>query len=109
MDADTRTLIAIVGLTVVTLVTRCFFFLSAKPWQLPRWAEHGLQFAPIAAMAAVLAPEILMSQGQLAGWMDARLFGAAAGAAFYFWRKGSLGCIVVGMAVYLPLRLGLGW
>jgi hypothetical protein len=35
------------------------------------------------------------------------------GAAFYFARRGQgqavLGTIVVGMAVYLPLHLGLGW
>lgn len=109
-EIDWRTLITIAGLCVVTFVTRCFFFISSKPWQLPAWAQQGLQFAPIAAMAAVIAPELLLSQGQfIASWIDARLFGAAAGAAYYFWRKGVLGCIVAGMAVYLPLRLGLGW
>jgi hypothetical protein len=44
---------------------------------------------------------------------DARLFAVAAGVAWFFWRKGGgqavLGTIVVGMAVYLPLHLGLGW
>ena len=39
----------------------------------------------------------------------ARLFAAAAGAGWYFWRKGVLGTIVTGMLVYLPLHLGLGW
>ena len=51
-----------------------------------------------------------MTQGHLvATWHDARLFGAAAGAAFYFWRRGVLGTMLAGMAVYLPLHLGLGW
>ncbi|GKS83045.1 hypothetical protein AVMA1855_02855 [Acidovorax sp. SUPP1855] len=27
----------------------------------------------------------------------------------YFWRRGILGTIVVGMVVYLPLHIGLGW
>jgi len=44
---------------------------------------------------------------------DARLYAAAAGVAYFFWRKGAgqvvLGTIVVGMAVYLPLHVGLGW
>ena len=34
---------------------------------------------------------------------------AAVGAAWYFWRGGVLGTIVSGMAVYLPLHIGLGW
>jgi hypothetical protein len=45
--------------------------------------------------------------------MDARLFGAVAGAGFYFYKRGQgqavLGTIIVGMAVYLPLHIGLGW
>jgi hypothetical protein len=52
-----------------------------------------------------------MSQGYLVPtWQDARIFGAAAGAAAYFLaRRSTLATIVVGMAVYLPLHLGLGW
>ena len=103
---DLWTLGVIIGLTVVTVVTR--------EWQLPHWAQRGLQYAPIAALSAVIVPEVVMTQGQLiTTWQDARLFGAAAGAAFYFARRGQgqavLGTIVVGMAVYLPLHLGLGW
>jgi branched-subunit amino acid transport protein AzlD len=29
--------------------------------------------------------------------------------AVFFWRRDTLLTIVVGMAVYLPLHLGLGW
>jgi branched-subunit amino acid transport protein len=113
-ETDGWTLGVIVGLAVVTTVTRCFFFLSNKPWQLPQWAQRGLQYAPIAALAAVVAPEVFMAQGALIStWMDARVFAAAAGAAFFFARGGRgqavLGTIVCGMLVYLPLHIGLGW
>ncbi|MBT9474537.1 AzlD domain-containing protein [Polaromonas sp.] len=111
---DGWTLGVIAGLALVTVLTRCFFFISSRPWHLPHWAQRGLQYAPIAALAAVIAPELVMTQGQLiASWQDARIYGAAAGIAFYFWRRGAgqavLGTIVVGMAVYLPLHIGLGW
>lgn len=111
---DLWTLAVIVGLTAITVLTRSLFFLSSKPWHLPHWAQRGLQYAPIAALAAVIAPEVVMSQGALIQtWQDARIFAALAGAAFYFWRGGQgqavLGTIVTGMAVYLPLHLGLGW
>jgi branched-subunit amino acid transport protein len=111
---DWWTLGVIVGLAVITVITRSFFFISSQPWQLPGWAQRGLQYAPIAALSAVIVPEIVVSQGQfISTWQDARIYAAMAGAAFYFWRRGAgqavLGTIVVGMAVYLPLHVGWGW
>lgn len=55
-----------------------------------------------------------MTQGQLIGsWQDARIYAVASGLAWFAWRRGSghavLGTIVAGMAVYLPLHIGLGW
>ncbi|MSP34142.1 MAG: AzlD domain-containing protein [Limnohabitans sp.] len=107
---DFWTLAVIAGLTGVTIVTRSFFFFSSEEWALPDWAQRGLQYAPIAAMAAVVLPEILMQQGEvLHNWMDARWMGAAVGAAVYFWRHNVLLTIVAGMLAYLPLHLLLGW
>ena len=107
---DMWTLLVIVGLAVVTVVSRSFFLISGKPWQLPHWAQRGLQYAPIAALSAVVVPEIVMSQGQLIGtWQDARLFAAAAGVAIYYAKRNVLLTILGGMAVYLPLQLALGW
>lgn len=107
---DVWTLLVIVGLAIVTVVSRGFFLISSKPWQLPHWAQRGLQYAPIAALSAVVVPEIVMSQGQLIGtWQDARLFAAAAGVAIYYAKRNVLMTILGGMAVYLPLHLTLGW
>jgi len=109
-ETDAFTLLTIVCLAGVTVLTRCLFFLSDKPWTLPQWAQRGLQYAPIAALGAVVVPEVIMSNGALIGtWQDARVFAVAAGSLWFFYRRGVLGTIVVGMAVYLPLRLGLGW
>jgi branched-subunit amino acid transport protein len=110
MMGTTEGTIAVIGLTVLTVVTRGFFFLSRREIPIPDWLRQGLRYAPLAAMAAVVVPEIVMQQGHLiATWKDARLFAAAAGAAWFWWRRGILGTILVGMAVLLPLRLGLGW
>ena len=107
---DFWSLAVIVGLAAVTVLTRCFFFILDRPWGLPEWAHRALHYAPIAALAAVIVPEIVMTQGHLVlTWQDARIFGALAGAAYYFWRRGVLGTMLVGMALYLPLHLGLGW
>ena len=109
-STDLWTMAVIVGLACVTVIARCFFFLSSKPWRLPHWAERGLQYAPIAALSAVVIPEIVMTQGHLVQtWQDARLFAAVAGTAWFVWQRSVLGTIVSGMAVYLPLHIGLGW
>ncbi len=109
-DINWHTVSVILGLACVTVLARGFFLISGKPWHLPHWAQRGLQYAPIAALAAVVLPEIVSTQGQLVTtWQDARLFSAAAGAAAYFWRKDVLFTIVAGMAVYLPLHIGWGW
>ena len=107
---DGWTVLTIFGLAVVTVITRSFFFISSKPLTLTAWAQRGLHYAPIAALSAVIVPEIVMTQGQFIGtWQDARVFAALAGAAWFFWRRGVLGTIIAGMAVYLPLHMGLGW
>jgi branched-subunit amino acid transport protein len=107
---DLWTLALIAGLAGVTVLTRCFFFILDRPWRLPVWAERALQYAPVAALAGVIAPEVVMSNGHLiASWQDARLFAAAAGALLYFWRRSVLLTILGGMAVYMPLHLGRGW
>ena len=103
-------LLTIVGLGVISLLTRGFFILPSREVPIPGWLRQGLRYAPVAALTAVVVPEVLMTQGELIStWQDARLYAAATGAAWFFWRRGILGTIVTGTAVLLVLRLGLGW
>jgi branched-subunit amino acid transport protein len=102
--------ITVAGLTVITVVTRSFFLLSEREFSLPAWARRGLRYAPLAALAAVVAPEVVLYQGELIRSLkDARLYAVAASAAYFFWRRDLLGTIVSGMLVLVPLKLGLGW
>jgi branched-subunit amino acid transport protein len=109
-DTDLWTVVTIIGMALLTIVTRSFFFLSSHPWPMPVWLQRGLHYAPIAALAAVIVPEMVTTQGQLiTTWQDARLFAVAVGVAWYYFKRGMLGTIIAGMAVYLPLHVGLGW
>jgi len=102
--------ITIAGLAAITVFTRSFFLLSDRELVLPDWVKRGLRYAPLAALAAVLVPEIVMTRGQLiTTWQDARLFAAAAATAYFFWRRGLLGTILTGMVVLVSLKLGFGW
>jgi branched-subunit amino acid transport protein len=110
MTSEWQALLAILAMAVVSVLTRSLFFLSDRPWTLPPIVRTGLKFAPVAALAAVIAPEVVMSHGHLIDtWKDARLYALGAGVAWYAWRRGVLGTIVAGMLVYLPLHVGLGW
>jgi branched-subunit amino acid transport protein len=102
--------IAILGLALITLFTRSFFLFPERDLPLPGWLQQGLRYAPLAALVAVVAPEIVMTQGRLIGtWMDARLPAVLAATAYYYWRRDILGTIISGTAVMLAFRLGLGW
>ena len=102
--------LTIAGLGLITVITRGFFFLPQRELPIPGWLREGLRYAPLAALAAVVAPEVVMTQGALiTTWRDARLFAAAAATAYFFWRRDILGTIVTGTTVMLALRLGLGW
>ncbi len=108
--SEALTWVALVLLAGITVVTRGFFMLADKPLPIPGWLRELLKVAPLAALAAVIAPEIFMTQGHvISTWQDARWPGALAGTAYFFWRRGILGTILVGMAVMLVLKLGLDW
>ena len=108
--SPTMTWIALVGLGLITVVTRGFFMITDQPLPMPDWLRELLKVAPLAALVAVVAPEIFMTQGHaITTWQDALWPAAVAASLYYFWRKGILGTILVGMAVMLPLKLGLGW
>jgi len=108
--SDWEAVLTILGLGVITVLTRAFFFLPRREVPMPGWLREGLRYAPLAALAAVVAPEVVMTRGELIDtWRDARLYAVAAATAYYFWRRDILGTIVCGTAVMLALRLGLGW
>lgn len=102
--------IAVLGLALITIVTRGFFLFPDRELPMPAWLQQGLRYAPLAALVAVVAPEIVLTQGRLIDtWMDARLPAVAAATAYFYWRRDILGTIVTGTAVLLVLKLGFGW
>jgi len=106
-----ETFLTICGLGLITLLTRSFFLLPRREVPMPGWLREALRYAPLAALVAVVVPEIVLQpDGSLIDtWKDARLYAAAAGIGWYAWRRDILGTIVVGTAVLLALRIGLGW
>ncbi|MCK9516875.1 MAG: AzlD domain-containing protein [Ottowia sp.] len=103
-------LLAIAGLTGVSVVTRSFFFISERPLRLPAWMRRGLRYAPVAALSAVTAPGIFLRDGSISlDLSDPHLLAALAACLVYFWqRRSSMAlpwAIVAGLLVYVPLQM----
>ena len=109
-DQTWFTAITILGLAVVTVITRGFFMISGREVPIPGWLRHSLKLAPLAALTAVIVPEIVMSQGRLIdSWADARWPAVVVAVLWFAIRPGVLGPLLAGLAVYLPLHLVWGW
>ena len=103
-------IVTCIGLALITVITRAFFMLPRQELPLPNWLKRGLKYAPLAALAAVIAPEIVMSNGQLIQTLaDARLPALVVAVLYFFYKRSILGTIALGMLIYLPLHIGLGW
>ena len=101
---------AVVGLAIVTLFTRGVFLMPRREVPIPAWLLRALKVAPLAALTAVIVPEIVMTHGHLVQtWQDARLPAVLAATLYYRWRPGVLSPMLAGLALYLPLRIFLGW
>ncbi len=110
MSDTAQTTLTIVGLAVISVVSRGFFLFPEREVPIPVWLQRGLKVAPLAALSAVIVPEIVMTQGHLIStWQDARLPAALAATLWYAWRPGVLGPLLAGLAAYLPLRMFCGW
>ena len=104
------TIAAIAGLTVVSVVTRGFFMIPDREVPIPAWLREALRYAPLAALVAVLLPEIAMTGDHLvATWKDARIYATATGILVFCTTRSLLGTILAGTATLLALRLTLGW
>ena len=99
-------LLLIVLMTIGTVVGRGFFFLFAHSVRMPDWLQHALSFVPAVALAAILAPDLLLSGGALVEpWKNIRLLAGIAAVLFFLKTRHMLGTLVFGMACFTLLRL----
>ena len=98
----------IIGMIVVTFISRSFFILLGNRIKISDWALEAIRYAPLAALIAILAPEIFLPVGasSIAEFnlkLPNILGGIAAMIAFYF-SKRMIPTLVIGMAVYTAAR-----
>ncbi len=98
--------LTIIGLTLVTIVTRGAFLLIGDRISLPERVQHALRYAPACALAALVAPELLLQQGQVfVSVENFKLVGAVVAAVAMLTTRNILFTMTVGMVIFTALRL----
>ncbi|BDB23205.1 membrane protein [Cupriavidus sp. TA19] len=98
--------IALVGMAVVTVLTRAFFLMAGEHVSVPDRIQRALRYAPAAALAAIILPDLMTWQGHFTvALSNYKLVAGVVATAFYLLTRRMVGMIAVGMAVYTALRL----
>jgi len=93
-------------LTVATVLARSSFFFLGNSVRLPPRVQHALRYAPAAALAAIVVPDLVTSGGALdLAWTNPRLLAGVSATLFFLATRHMLGTIVVGMAFFTVFRL----
>ena len=97
----------IIGLlTLATVIARSSLFLLGHAVKLPPKVIHALRYAPAAALAAIIAPDLLLQGGVLnLSLMNPKLLAAIGATVFFLATRHLLGTIVVGMLLFSVLRI----
>jgi branched-subunit amino acid transport protein len=111
MQIDLNISVLIIGMALVTAWSRSFFLILGERVRVPDWVLEAIRFAPLAAMVAILAPEIFLpASASSVAQFNLKLpniwGGVAAIIAFYLTRK-MLITLIVGMGVFTAARFWL--
>jgi len=99
-------LVAIAGLTIVTIVTRSSFFMLPARINLPERVERALRYAPACALTAIVVPKIFVPSGELVfSVQNNQMWAVLAAAAVFAKTRNMMVMMAVGMVVFTVLRL----
>jgi branched-subunit amino acid transport protein len=95
-------------ITLATIVTRSGLLLAGRGLVIPPRLESALRYAPACALAAIIAPDLLLADGQLQlGPGNPRLLAGLAGIAIFVLSRSIIGTIFGGMAAFWLVKFGL--
>jgi branched-subunit amino acid transport protein len=98
----------ILGLTVITFITRGFFLLLGERMELSETLQNALRYAPAAALIAIVAPEMFFTQASSDIQINSPYFWGGICSIITFWfSKSMLLTIILGMLAFTAIRLVL--
>ena len=102
--------IMILGMAVVTYLTKAALYVLGERVRFPKLLAEALGFVPVTVLTAIIAPMVLAPHG--AGleitWRNPQLVASVAAVAASLALNRQLATIGVGLAVFFALKLGLG-
>ncbi len=111
MQIDWNIYLLIIGMALVTAWSRSFFMILGERIKVADWVIEAIRFAPLAAMVAILAPEIFLP-GNAASvaqfdWKLPNIWGGVAALIVFYLTQKMVVTLVVGMMVYTLARFCL--
>ena len=98
--------LAMIGLGLLTFLTRLSFIALLERWQAPLIVQRALRFVPVAVLTAIIIPELVLPNGVLDVQPANPRLVAGLVAALVAWKtKNVIWTIAVGMAVFWLLQL----
>lgn len=98
--------LTILLLAVAVILTRCSLFMLGHRVKLPPRLQHALRYAPAAALAAIIAPDLVLANGELAlTWMNPKLIAGLGAALVFLATRHMLGTIIAGMGLFTLFRI----
>ena len=107
--SDLEIWITIVALALATGLTRSSFWLIGHHITIAPRVQAMLRYAPACALAAIIAPDLLMDErhAMAISLLNPKLIAALVAAGYYLWRRSMIETIILGMAVFTGLRIWL--
>lgn len=101
--------LVIVGLMLVTFLTRGFFLIIGQHLELPASFQPALRYAPAAALIAIIVPEMFASPEahyfEGFDWGNPHFWGGVAGIFGFLITKSMVLTIILGMSAFTLSRI----
>jgi len=95
-------------MTIATVITRSSFFMLGHAVKIPHRLQHALRYAPAAALAGIVIPDLVLMSGSVAdNLLNPKLLAAIGACLIFLLTRHLLATIAGGMALFTLFRLVL--
>ncbi len=97
--------LVIIGLTSITILMRSSFLMLGDYFPLPERVQHGLRYAPVCALIALVTPELFLTQGALdVSLANPKLIAGIAAAIVTLMTRSMIAAMAIGMLLFTVLK-----